>query len=189
MNENDVNNYLLKDFERAYYFSLEQKERLETRLSIRLVILGLVLGGLTYISAQLPIENIGISVNIFYFIYSISIVSFLFLTLFLIAFLLEKEYGYIPFSHQIKNYIDSWRDYLKANSESESSEELINANLNQELIRVYLELLTDQYKYYADLNTKNNEIRSRYLVEFTNGLIICISSTTLLFLYFTIIKI
>jgi len=101
MNENDVNNYLLKDFERAYYFSLEQKERLETRLSIRLVILGLVLGGLTYISAQLPIENIGISVNIFYFIYSISIVSFLFLTLFLIAFLLEKEYGYIPFSGSV----------------------------------------------------------------------------------------
>ncbi|WP_312473500.1 hypothetical protein [Neobacillus sp.] len=146
-----------------YYYELEQKERLNGRVTIPIAILSLLVGLVIYYFNSLKdieINGWGIA---FFVLYGLFFLSILFCGYLIFKATYNYEYHYLPDPVTLQNDTDQIIDYYESNYDiyfqnAGDKSELISKDIN--------EMLFNYYKDFTTQNTKMNNMKvtySRYL--------------------------
>jgi hypothetical protein len=145
-------NTLLPLYEKAYYFEVQQKNTINSRLNFPIAILTLILGLLTFLLKDLPAPSGNIICAIF-FITLTTVIASLIVTLYYFArSIFGYKYDYVKSIGTIDSIIRS----LKAYNDKQENDK--KRNIEKELIY----FLLNQYKISADENHEANRIKSAY---------------------------
>lgn len=145
-------------FKQMHNFELEQKERINARISIPIGILSLLVGGFIYYFRN---SNHLVSGG---WLYAFYISLAIYAGLIIHALLLVKrayfghDYGYMPKASEIHAYVDYYANYYDnylAGQTQQSKDDYIESQLNNRLYEIYIVAI--------DKSIVSNELKNRYL--------------------------
>lgn len=169
-------NTLLPLYEKAYYFEVQQKNTINSRLNFPIAILTLILGLLTFLLKDLPRPSGDISCVIFFITLAVVMASLIVTLYYFARSIFGYKYDYVKSIGTIDSIIRS----LKTYNDKQGNDN--KRNIEKELIY----FLLNQYKISADENHEANRIKAAYLRRtlislFISGIFLIITVGTYIF--------
>jgi hypothetical protein len=139
---------LFQILEKMYFFEMDRRDKLESRLSIPLALIAIELGFFSYLIQALPHFALHAIHLVFYTLLILALVLFSICVYYLFRLLLGQKYGYVCGPIDVYEYATSYNDFRKTRNASSKER-----TLPQELE----DMLIEQYRDYGELNLKTNE--------------------------------
>lgn len=161
----DLERELLERHREMYYFEHEQKNKIDTSLSIRTALLGILIGVFTYVTLNLPDYSCSTISRTFYILYFLTYIPIILTIFFIFKTLVSREYryAYLPEPEDIKQYFDNLRSHYEDEFyQRESREDLLRED--------YYKFFINRFSEEATVNTFINARKSMYRVRATYAL-------------------
>lgn len=149
MNNKDI----LEMFKHAYEFEHERKDVLNSRLSLVLTSLIVIIGAITYFMNNMRFDNIDTLKIVFFILLAILLLIVIFAFYCLFKCLFFYKYRYIARTDLIDKYIDDLKEYNQKSSKPVDIEEKIE------------EYFKSQYRDAASMNRANNITKNAHFVR------------------------
>ena len=163
----DTEKELFKDM---YYFELDRKEKLNSKVNLPITIIILICGTIVYFTRSINMFGIDLISIIFWFLYAVLLISTIFTVYYICRSFYDYPYEYIPtasdFEKDINNLQEYYEDPYFEDIEKDKKQELLQNDINR--------LIADNYKKCIDKNIISNDIKTEYLLRSSAGIIVTI---------------
>jgi len=154
---------LMHKFEESYSLGLKMREAIESRVSNRLGILGIILAGFAYVSGHVSWDVFGLLNVIMLGLYLLSFVFIAITVYYLFRTIHALEYKYLPESTEINDYFTQLKDFYGGFMTDPAA---IQTSLQKD----YLLFFSTTYMRMSDFNAENNARKSGALDRSTRHL-------------------
>ena len=157
-------------FKDMYYFELDRKEKLNSKVNLPITITILICGAIVYFSKSINMFGIDLISILFWFFYAGLLISTIITVYYICKSFYDYPYEYIPTASDFENDINNLQEYYEDpyfdDIEKDKKQELLQNDINK--------LIADNYKKCIDKNIISNDLKTEYLLRSSAGIIVTI---------------